>query len=389
MATPANSADAPPIPRLRVLQGFAWAAWLFTFLAAALLWGEFLASVLHPWAWTFIVLAIGSIASTLGCLILGVWRALAGPSRMRALGLLALGLVPATLIGVLIAAGADQYRRGQISRSVPFIAFAMAGASLGEIEARWRYPHRLESDRLVMYYDSRVTNPQRELEDLDRHVANLERMMKRPLRAKIWWVRGTLLGQRWLSIAGTSLGSDASPARAVDRHELAHAVMYQAMTPATSPTMLLAEGWAESRSCDVLDLAERALNDRATVASLATQTEDDRRKSLAGWADAAGYEWLARRSRELGPERFHLVRELTEPWWYHRDRGAAYNVGGAFVDYLVRTYGADRFVEFYLAVRPGQVDEACKQTLGHPLDDVESHFWRECERLIHRIDAPR
>src|SRR5205807_4098728 len=94
------------------------------------------------------------------------------------------------------------------------------------------YPHRLQSQRLVMFYDSRVRDPHRDLEAMDRHVAALEDLTDKPLRSKIYWVRGQLFGRGQMAIRGLVLGSSKSPADwdtadhphrlSVDRHELAH-----------------------------------------------------------------------------------------------------------------------------------------------------------------------
>jgi hypothetical protein len=40
----------------------------------------------------------------------------------------------------------------------------------------------MESERLVMFYDDRVTDPQRDLEAMDQHVAQLETITGKPLR---------------------------------------------------------------------------------------------------------------------------------------------------------------------------------------------------------------
>src|SRR5262249_5114764 len=125
-------------------------------------------------------------------------------------------------------------------------------------QARLAYPHRLGSQRLVMFYDDRVTDPHKDLEAMDRHVAGLEAVTGRPLRDKIHWVRGELFGRRQMQICGLALGRCQSPAAwdpadhpfrlSVDRHELAHGVVQQVQPPGTDAPMLLVEGWAEAHS---------------------------------------------------------------------------------------------------------------------------------------------
>ena len=371
----------PPTDVLKGLRRSVVVAWVSAMLAIGLLWGQFLASVLHPWGRTFAALAVVAGSSLIACLLLGLWRMVRGPRRWAALGLTGMGMVPAALVASVILAGAMQYRRGEIGRSVPFIFFAMAGTSLGEVEAPWRYAHRLESDHIFMYFNDNVKTPERDLEAMERHVANLERMTRRPLRAKIAWIRGSLLGQSRLSVGGLALASDASPAEALDRHELAHAVLYQAMSPATQPPMLLAEGWAESRSQDPVKLAEAALNTRSTIEQFAALPPSESRKILAEWQDGASWGQLIDARRAAGTKKLSYIRELTGPFWYHRDRGPVYPIGGGFADHIVRTHGADRFVAIYLASRPGRFDEACKAILGRTADEVESEFWLDCERM--------
>ncbi|MDB5351825.1 MAG: hypothetical protein JWN86_3072 [Planctomycetota bacterium] len=377
--------QARPIPdRLRGLRRCVNLAWISVSLAGGLLWGQYLMRVLHPYAWAFVVTAIVAILSTLGVLLLGSWRVLAGPRRGAAVGLLIAGMMPAASVAGLIVAGAQQYRRGHIAPTVPFVLFAIAGSSLGEIEAANRYPSRMESPHLVMFYDDWVRDPRAELAEMERHVANLERMTRRPLRAKIHWVRGPLLGQHHLAIGGLALGSDATPVAAVDRHELAHAVIYQAMPPGLSPAMLLSEGWAEAQSRDAAALAERAIGMRELIRNLATQSEAQVKEILAGWQDAEGFGQLAGRARVVGPRSMSFLRELTSPFWFHRDRTINYAIGGAFADHVVRTYGADRFVALYLASRPGGFEGACQDVLRQPLDKVESDFWHDLERQTMR-----
>src|SRR5262249_6610197 len=71
-------------------------------------------------------------------------------------------------------------------------------------------PHRLEGERLVMFHRG-VATPERDLAAMEAHVARLEELTGRPLRAKIYWVRGKLLGHGRMALRGLALGSDRSP----------------------------------------------------------------------------------------------------------------------------------------------------------------------------------
>jgi hypothetical protein len=239
----------------------------------------------------------------------------------------------------------------------------MAVASLMEGRAHLAYPQRLESQRLVMFYDDRVTDPHKDLEAMDRHVAALEGVTGKPLRAKIHWVRGEVFGRRQMALLGLALGSSQSPADwdtadhpfrlSVDRHELAHCVVNQLQPPdADAPTFLI-EGWAEAH-------AGMTSQKRAELA----------RQSRGLWRERTG----------AGPARSYL-RELTGPEWYHRIGGPVYGVGGAFAEFVLQKYGTDRFLRLFSACRPGRFEQECLAQLGAELDALESGFWAEVERL--------
>ena len=74
------------------------------------------------------------------------------------------------------------------------------------------------------------------------------------------------------------------------------------------------------------------------------------------------------------------LRELTGPFWYHRDAGQVYSVGGAFVDFLVRRYGAQRFVQLCFTCRPGTFGANCQSIYGTDLDTLEKQFWDDLEQ---------
>src|SRR5262249_40571443 len=153
-----------------------------------------------------------------------------GPRRPAAAAWAFVCFVPLALWLGLAAFTLRLVATGQsFPRSIFSDLAGMAIASLMEGQAQWTYPHRLESPRLVMFYDDRVSAPYKDLEAMDRHVAELEAVTDRPLRAQIHWVRGELFGRRQMQIRGLVLGSSQSPANwdtadhpfrlSVDRHE--------------------------------------------------------------------------------------------------------------------------------------------------------------------------
>jgi hypothetical protein len=214
-----------------------------------------------------------------------------------------------------------------------------------------------------MFYDERVTSPHKDLEAMDRHVAALEALTDKPLRAKIHWVRGEMLGRRQFAIRGLAFGSSCSPIDwetadhpfklSLDRHELAHGVMHQLQPPDADPPTLLIEGWAEAHSGLIPQKqAEYALHSRRL------------------WRERAG----------VGPDASYL-RELTGATWYRRVDGPVYSVGAAFAAYVLKTYGVARFLRLYFTCRPERFAEVCAAELGVELDTLEAAFWAEAERL--------
>ena len=98
-----------------------------------------------------------------------------------------------------------------------------------------------------------------------------------------------------------------------------------------------------------------------------------------------GVERLLWKVWEHGPAVCYL-RELTDPFWYHRHSGPVYSVGGAFVNLLVRRQGGKRFIEFYFGCRPGTFEADCQRIYGLDLETLEKQFWEETERLA--VDRP-
>jgi len=82
------------------------------------------------------------------------------------------------------------------------------------------------------------------------------------------------------------------------------------------------------------------------------------------------------------------VRELTDDFWYHHDSGPVYEVGGAFVSFLLRKYGAKHFVELYFSCRPTTFEAECRRLFGTDLNALEKEFWEDAERLV-REQLPR
>src|SRR5262249_12230941 len=338
--------------------------WTSGTVSLALLYLEDRMGVLHPYALCFLLLVTLVFASGIFGLTVGFRRSCLGPRRRPALSWGWVSLVPSLLWVWLGLYGLREAARGEAPNTLPWKLVVMATASGMEAQAPWMYPHRIETDHLVMFYDERVRHPWRDAEAMDRHVARLEAVTGTPLRAKIYWVRGRLLGWGRMACRGLALGSDRSPddwdtadhpdSLSVDRHELAHAVLHQRLAPDADPPALLSEGWAESQS-------------GPSPARLALGAVESRR----------------RRQERLGPtgDSRPYLRELGGPSWYHHIDARTYDVGGAFVDSLLRRYGVERFLRLYFTCRKGTFEADCRTILGDDFEGLERGFWEEAERL--------
>lgn len=110
-------------------------------------------------------------------------------------------------------------------------------------------------------------------------------------------------------------------------------------------------------------------------------TEAQRQELRQTLIDPEGTERLLRIASQHGGNVPSWLDELTSDVWYHHDAGPVYPVGGAFTEYLLRTYGAGRFVQLYFACRPGTFALECQRILGSDLPTLETQFWQDVERI--------
>ena len=181
----------------------AWASWT---TSIGLLYVEDRKGVLHPYSLTFLLLIALVFASGLFGLTSGLRRCYLGPHRRAALCWGIVAFVPSLLWIWLAMFGLREASNGDAPNTLPWKLVVMATASGMEAQARWMYPHRFETDHLVMFYDERVRHPQRDAEAMERHVARLEAVTGVTLRAKIHWVRGQLLGRGRMACRGLCSG---------------------------------------------------------------------------------------------------------------------------------------------------------------------------------------
>ena len=313
-----------------------------------------------------------------GCL-LGLRGVLFGPGRSRAAGRWLVGAAPVAGLLPLFAFAPLRFQARDVRPTPAAATSYMAWVNAAEVAVPWAYPRRLESDRLVMFYRHGLADPVQDLAAMDRHVADLEEQSGRPLRAKIHWVRGVPFGPGGFSTPGFAFGTDTSPAGELDRHELAHSVLNQHVAPGTLPPALLIEGWAEAVSREDPRHSRGALELRHEIALLSRLTDDEFFETLPHFADPVGMAQLVNRSKDRG-EDISLVTEFTSDFWYFRGRGPVYGFGRAFAAYLIREYGARKFVDLYYRVRPGTFAADCHQLFGVSAVDLERQFWLDAAR---------
>jgi hypothetical protein len=321
-------------------------------------------AAVHPVVTPVVLLLAALALATCAALGLGGWRVIRGPGRATAAGWLVVGLVPAA--GVY--APAERARRGWAHRDAPVDAVnrivAFGGVALMEADARLRYPHRVDTRRLVMFHRG-VATPQADADEMEQHVAAIEAELGRPLRAKVFWVRGRVLGQGGLSAFGLALGSDhsdppgddAGAAHRTDRHELAHAVLNQHEAPGADAPSFLNEGWAECHS------------------------DAPRQRVLQG----RRLEALGRRGRG----EWVSLEDLAGPRWYHQHSGVVYFQGHLWVEFILRRFGTDRFIDMCNTCRPATFDADCRRVYGHTPEELEAMFWEDVEAHTSAPGGPR
>jgi hypothetical protein len=368
-------AASHPQNLLRPLRQRVWLAWACGLSSVGLLLVQTLLWVIHPWWPVFVVLLAGTFVAGAGALLRGLVRVLRGPWRRRSAGLMILALLPA-LFWVFLGVRAHlRWQQRNIGRDWPFLLTFRAAQCLMEAQATVSYPHRRESERLVMYFDNRITDPGGDIDAMDRHVSRMEELLGARLDAKIHWVRGSLLGQRNLCCLGIALGSDQSPADGLDRHELAHAVMGQRENSSLDPPTLLEEGWAVAQAASRFELTTQALSFREFIERWGAVPKSKRDAHLKNVVDPEGFERLFRAFQTA--DTFSYVEALTDEYWYHRDKGPVYVLGGAVVDYLIRKHGASAYLEFHLGCTPETVRTQCRRIFGVSVQEMEEGFWRE------------
>jgi len=334
--------------RLAVL---VWLAWLGLI---GLLFGMLRLGAWHPHFLPVTAVLFVLLAAGLSLLFVGLWQLIRGPLRMHALVCLLLGLPPlGFLAGHLMYGFGTTYGR-RITLNLPLRVLVPFGESLLDLATRFQYPVRTEGQRVVMI-STPVDNAHAQVVAMDRHIRALEARLGRIGSRKVHWVRGPVLGLQGRAILGMCMGSlpdghweqpDSEGLTTVDRHEVAHVVLSQFCTPDMEPPAVLMEGWAE-------------------VASMV----DPRPHRLRAWSEHESGRTLS-------------LEELIGPLWYSRHDFPVYVHGAPLVDYILRQFGPERFVELYATSHPATFAADCQRIMGVSIDQLDKEYWADLEKLI-------
>src|SRR5208283_4035911 len=105
-----------------------------------------------PWAVLFVVLLALTFVGTAAGLATGCWRVLRGPARVRALAWTLAAALPLACWAATGIYGWQQWGSLHVPNNFAFVIVKESAAALMEFQARFFYRHRLEGERLVMFY---------------------------------------------------------------------------------------------------------------------------------------------------------------------------------------------------------------------------------------------
>jgi hypothetical protein len=198
---------------------------------------------------------------------------------------------------------------------------------------------------------------------MERHLEELETVLGRPMRSRIHWIRGNLLGVGGLSLYGLALGSSEGSRGPVlshtDRHEAGHAFMSQTLPVDADVPTVLTEGWAQAVA---LGWLARSPDPSAVALDLLSVRQSPGCPSMA---------------------------ELFGPAWYHKDQGIVYEIGPHLVRHLIHHYGPEKFIKLYTTIRPGNAAAVFRQVYGTDPSSIERAINDEADEALRRLQDGR
>ena len=160
-------------------------------LTFALLCGQNHCQVLHPHYLPFIVLII--LMTVTGAITFdsGLWYVIRDRQPMIALAWMVLAVIPLAFFGLVGLYAMIEWGDRWLPNNLPMNLAKVMGVTLMRLEASIEYPNRLETERLVMFYD-RLEHPREDADAMDRDLAAMETTLGGSLRGKVFWIRGSL-----------------------------------------------------------------------------------------------------------------------------------------------------------------------------------------------------
>lgn len=340
---------------IRRLACTVWGAWMALLATLA---GMLFLRIWHPHFLPATLLFVGFLASGILLVCRAAWFMAVGPERKRCLAWLLIGMAPLCFMAGHFAYGLQAFYRLDVPLNYALKVLVPLGESFMDLEARVRYPQRTRGAKVVMI-SRPVEDAARQVAAMDEHVRQIEERLGRQLDRPVHWVRGPLFGRQGLAVVGLCMGSrpneaavDAGGLDPLDRHEVAHCAIHMLCPPSCDPPTLLVEGWAEAHSGhDAVWLADRT--------------------------------WEYCQEGDVPP-----ISELVSPAWSGRRDHLVYVQGGPLVNYLLQTYGRDKFFELYTACSRSTFAEDCRRILGVDISAIEAGYWAEVERLVHQEGPP-
>ena len=355
--------------RILSLRGLAVAVWVSGLAFEGLLAGMAAVRVWHPHFLPVTPMLALVMAAGLALVVVASWRIVRGPGRGRALSWLLIGAAPLWFVaGHFVYGAAVGLGRNHPPDSLlrPLVSL---GDALMDLEARIRYPEWTYGEKVVMMSAPMPDAQARaQVAAMDRHIRALEARLGRPTAWTVRWARGPILREQGKAHRGLGVGSvpgegrpDAEDLAPTDRHEVAHAMIASFCPSSADPPTVLIEGWAEANMGG--DPVIKATN-------------------LKGeWERGNGF----------------TLRQLTGVNWYHRHQNPVYLYGASLVDFLLRRFGPEKFLELYTTCSQATFESDCRRILGLDLDGLDAALRSEVDRFLaetgpvarHRLERLR
>lgn len=344
---PSTATPALPTPKPRrkpkkalLFSGvLCWLATLASIVFFAWLWRSYQWPPDYRWG-----LAIFGAMLFAGILVLlfSIKRIFFGPDRFSAMVGLVIGLLPLFLWPSLFA---DLFWRGttrqNIYRGWHTDPAMFVISNIADAEAHYRYQRRTAGELVTLIDRGEPEDCSEVLKQMDEHVKSMTGLLEAKLDRAVYWVRGQILGQQGVSLAGWAVCGEPDKANElsyIDNHEVAHAVIGLLCPVDSNPPTLIIEGWAEYHS-----------RDRA----------DKRLQLLQAYADS-----------DATP----TLEQMVDDTWYGRSYGPAYDIGGPLVEYLIETEGGPKFFRLYKESRRSNFSSVFKSIYGTDWASVEPNF---------------